>query len=132
MLTRRSFVGWISAAIATTSGCQALQSNSKPGMFIVENKDTIPHLLEFRIISYKSNSEEEMNEEKGRIAIEPGKTKQYSDFFDLSREYMIIYRLPDSKPSSIPYGRKGISTKNNLVFINILDGGNVNGGIRTV
>lgn len=128
---RRTFLAALSGGIATTAGCQRFQSGSA-GSLVVENRHDLPHVVAVEVVTYSPDGETKLGSEAGRVSVEPGGTKRYPDYFDLSMSYEVVASIPNSDSVRIPYGREGTATKGNLVFLEVTNSGTLNGGLRSV
>lgn len=129
--SRRSVLCTLSGTIMLTAGCQQPQSESAGSLFI-ENRYDLPHNITVEVATYSPDGETESGTEWGQFHIEPGETKRYSDYFDVSLSYEIAATIPHSESVRVPYGLEGITTKENRVFLEVTEAGTLNGGLASV
>jgi len=117
--------------MAAVAGCERSRAASA-GSLVVENHHDRPQVVELEVVTYSSDGESRRTTERDELAVEPGETKRRADYFDTSASYEVVASIPGSDSARVPYGRRGVETESNLVFLEVSETGSINGGLRSV
>ncbi|WP_266082413.1 hypothetical protein [Haladaptatus caseinilyticus] len=103
-ISRRSFmhVGGV-AGVATISGCSLLSGRTSPpsGSIIVENNDSLPHLVAFSILNGPQTAPEVESNGNGTTSIEPDSEHIYKNVLTKSGNYNIKATVDSGNPIRI-------------------------------
>lgn len=103
------------AGMGLLTGCSALQQNPPAGSLVVENRDSLPHLVEINFVNGPQDAVEIKQGTEAVVPIEPNSKKTYKKVFSSKGVYEIHAEYENG--NKISFSANPYSTQNGKIVV---------------